>query len=93
MSAKPRKEPKKRVKFALTGEKGRQVYVAGTFNNWDPTKTRMTWKAGVYTAVVWLPRGRYEYKFVVDGVWQMDPQCQEWAPNGLGSLNSVIVVQ
>ena len=25
-------------------------------------------------------------------VWCVDPECSEWVPNGIGSLNSVVTV-
>jgi 1,4-alpha-glucan branching enzyme len=82
---------KKRVKFQIQAEKGSEVYIAGTFNNWSAKKNKLAFKDGVYSTSILLPKGRHEYKFVVNGVWCVDPECAEWAPNGLGSLNSVIV--
>lgn len=86
------KRGRRRVRFELVGEGGSEVYVAGTFNGWDPTKNRMKVKAGVYETSILLAPGRYEYKFVVDGVWCVDPRCSDWVPNEMGSLNSVLVV-
>jgi 1,4-alpha-glucan branching enzyme len=83
---------KKRVKFSVKAEPGSEVYVAGTFNNWDPKKHKLTCADGVYSATISVPPGRHEYKFVITDVWCIDPECPEWAPNGIGSLNSVIVV-
>jgi 1,4-alpha-glucan branching enzyme len=77
----------------LRADADSDVFVAGSFNDWDPTRTRLTWKRGVYAATVRLAQGRYEYKFIVDGTWCMDPDCPDWAPNGFGSLNSVITVE
>ena len=83
---------KKRTKFQIQAEKGSEVYVAGSFNSWNPRKNKMTFKDGVYATSILLPKGRYEYKFVVNGVWCVDPECAEWSPNGIGSLNSVMVI-
>ena len=47
---------------------------------------------GVYTATVKLAPGRYEYKFVIDGVWCADPENLDFVQNDHGTLNSVIVV-
>jgi 1,4-alpha-glucan branching enzyme len=83
-----------RVRFEMLAESGATVYVAGTFNNWDPAKNPMKEEAGHgrYATNISLPKGRHEYKFVVNGDWQVDPHCSEWVPNGCGSLNSVISV-
>jgi len=40
-----------------------------------------------------LPPGRYEYKFVVDGVWMHNPDAGENVRNAFGSLNSVVEVR
>ena len=83
---------RKKVRFTFSAENASEVYVAGTFNDWDPKKKLMKQEDGIHSATVLLDKGRHEYKFVVDGVWCIDPECEDWAPNEHGSLNSVIVV-
>ncbi|MBN1671970.1 MAG: isoamylase early set domain-containing protein [Kiritimatiellae bacterium] len=84
---------KKRVQFQIKADAGSEVYVAGTFNGWNPKKNKLkSGKGGTYATSLMLPAGRHEYKFIIDGTWCVDPECPEWAPNGLGSLNSVITV-
>ena len=39
-----------------------------------------------------LAPGEYEYKFVINGTWCVDPNCKEWRQNTLGTLNSVLRV-
>jgi 1,4-alpha-glucan branching enzyme len=83
---------KKRVKFKIETEADSEVYVCGSFNDWNPKKNKLRLKDGVYTTSVLLPKGKYEYKFVINGTWCVDPECLEWIPNGVGSLNSVVTV-
>jgi 1,4-alpha-glucan branching enzyme len=83
---------KKRVRFQLEAEKGSEVFIAGSFNDWNPANSKLAYRDGVFCRTLLLPKGRYEYKFVVNGVWCVDPACSEWMPNGMGSLNSVVVV-
>ncbi len=82
------------AQFELSAEQESQVYVAGTFNNWSPTATPLEYhpEIGHFRTSLHLPKGRYEYRFVVNGDWVTDPQCAEWAANEFGSLNSVIHV-
>jgi hypothetical protein len=47
---------------------------------------------GHYSTTVALPPGRHEYKFVVNGEWQIDEKCPQWVPNASGTLNSVVEV-
>ena len=85
----------KSVTFTLHGEKGRAVYLAGEFNEWDPTAKKMAYKArsGIYTATVKLAPGSYQYKFVIDGTWCADPENVNGVPNDHGTFNSVIEVK
>ena len=83
---------RKRVKFHIAAEPGSEVFVAGTFNGWNPKKNKLKTKNGVYEGTVLAEQGTHEYKFIVNGTWCADPECSEWAPNGMGSLNSVIKV-
>ena len=84
----------KRVSFELVAESGSDVFVAGTFNQWNPRQHAMRDNpdSGVYRATLVLPPGRHEYKFIVNGEWRVDPNCPDRTPNDLGSLNSVITV-
>jgi 1,4-alpha-glucan branching enzyme len=81
------------VKFVIEARDASEVYVAGTFNGWDSGKHRLQPKDGVFSRTVLLPVGRHEYKFIVDDVWRVDPDCREWSPNDKGSLNSVVTVK
>jgi 1,4-alpha-glucan branching enzyme len=82
------------VQFELSVPPGCQVFVAGTFNNWNPTANPMKDNpgSGHCKVTLSLAPGRHEYKFVVNGVWIIDSNSTEWAPNGNGSLNSVLHV-
>ena len=79
------------VTFTYRADKGCQIYLAGTFNNWNGTAEKMSDESGtgVYTAVLALAPGAYEYKFVIDGTWCIDPECADWVQNSHGTLNSV----
>ena len=73
---------------------GRDVRVAGSFNDWQPEK-QMTDKNndGVYRCQLRLVPGEYQYKFVVDGQWCLDGSNPNFVPNDIGSLNSVLLVK
>jgi 1,4-alpha-glucan branching enzyme len=81
------------VKFQAMAPDGSAVFLAGSFNNWDPEALALSHNGdGVYERTVQLPAGRHEYKYVINGVWRIDAQCKQWMPNSLGSLNSVVEV-
>ncbi len=84
---------RKRVTFELRAEPGSEVFVAGDFNDWAPAKRPLVYDESVYKATLLLPKGRHEYKFLIDGIWCVDPECADWVPNDQGSLNSVLYVE
>lgn len=89
------KTAEKTVTFTVRADVGKAVYLAGCFNQWNPTGKEMVDKKGdgVYTASVKLAPGRYEYKFVIDGTWCADPENLDFVRNEHGTLNSVIEVK
>jgi 1,4-alpha-glucan branching enzyme len=81
------------VDFALKLPQAKSVVVAGSFNQWDLKRTPLRKdKSGTWKTTVWLPPGRYEYRFHADGQWLSDPKAKESVPNTYGSSNSVVVV-
>lgn len=90
--------------FRYYAPSARQVTLAGNFNNWGGTQGGGRYDAsidpmsdedgdGVWSIVIPLPPGRYQYKFVIDGGvrWERDPNNQDTAWEG-GIENSLIVV-
>lgn len=78
-------------RFEFTDPKATTVFVAGTFNNWDPeAKALHPDGAGKWWKETILKPGEYEYCFVVDGKWIPDPQAQDTVANPFGGRNSVL---
>jgi 1,4-alpha-glucan branching enzyme len=73
---------------------GKNVFVAGSFNDWQPVrKLEDKNNDGTYRCRLLLVPGEYQYKFMVDGEWRSDPLNPDFIPNEFGSLNSVLVVK
>lgn len=51
-----------------------EVLLAGSFDGWTSRKRMKKSNAGVFVISLQLYPGRYEIKFIVDGVWKVDPQ-------------------
>ena len=83
------------VEFSYEGNPGHFVAVAGSFNDWDPEVSRLTYDPArhLYSAEIELERGDYEYKFVVDGAWLLDESNPGFTANDFGTLNSVLAVE
>jgi 1,4-alpha-glucan branching enzyme len=87
--------PRKRVTLSVQADPGSTVFVAGSFNDWNPTGKKLVDKHsdGTYKATILLAPGIYEYKFIINGIWTLDPDPdRDWTQNGLGTLNSVLRV-
>jgi 1,4-alpha-glucan branching enzyme len=78
------------VEFRLVAKKAQSVAVAGSFNGWDAKKDLLKKDGDCWKARLTLPKGRHEYRFIVDGVWLNDPNAKEWVTNPYGGTNSIV---
>jgi len=79
------------IEFVYRGAPGQQVFVAGTFNGWNPQKHQLQEiSPGEYVRRLRLPPGRHEYKYIVDGVWVPDTENPDSVSNVHGTRNSVV---
>jgi len=82
------------VKFIykpLTGSH-HEVFLAGDFNNWNPTDLKLTEKNGIYEINLFLEEGTYCYKFVVDGFWIVDDSASDFCFDEYNNKNSLIKI-
>ena len=81
------------VEFTFCAPEAHRVDVAGTFNGWCPQANPLQQTGtGDWTAKLMLKSGRYEYRYVIDGVWTDDPQVQLKVANPFAGFNSVLQV-
>ncbi len=81
---------KKRIAFTLQQPDASTVLLAGDFSQWtDKAIPLKRAQDGLWKATVSLEPGRYEYRFLVDGQWQDDPNCQARVQNAFGGENCV----
>ncbi|RKX51470.1 MAG: hypothetical protein DRP50_08815, partial [Thermotoga sp.] len=82
------------VSFYYDNSSAKSVYLAGTFNDWDPKAIPMKNENGEWFVQLKLKPGVYEYRFVVDGTkWVEDPDAWGRIESGLGGYNSVFVLK
>jgi 1,4-alpha-glucan branching enzyme len=81
------------VVVELINPTAKQVFLAGSFNNWQPEQTPLVAAGnGRWTRDLKVGPGRYEYLFVVDGQWLPDPNARQSVENPFGGRNSVLTV-
>ncbi len=84
------------VRFSFYSTRVNSVAIAGSFNNWSSTADPLFDRegTGMWTIMLPLTSGRYEYKFVIDDEkWISDPGNGDLVDDGFGGNNSVIVVE
>ena len=86
---------RRRVTFKVAAAVGSKVFLAGSFNDWNAEECPMKDKdgKGEFTCMRMLAPGRYEYKFIVDGIWDIDASNPNFVSNDMGTLNSVLEVK
>jgi chromosome partitioning protein len=71
----PPRKVKEGVLFCCFAPGARAVQLAGNFNEWSPEREPLFHLSGhgLWQKTIPLPPGRYEYKYVIDGDWVLDP--------------------
>jgi len=81
------------VTFSLKAPEAREVYVTGDFNGWKlDDNSRMNLKNGSWNKRLNLTKGKYHYRFVIDGKWVEDPNNPVQEINPFGELNSALII-
>jgi 1,4-alpha-glucan branching enzyme len=76
--------------FSFTAPTASTVQLVGDFTHWQerPIPLRRG-TGGVWRAKLHLPPGAHHYRFLVDGLWQDDPECAIRVPNPFGTQDAV----
>jgi enterochelin esterase-like enzyme len=85
------------VNFIYYGPQARRVELTGEFNQWGRDGQAIPMASlgpsGFFYHTMQLSEpARLEYKFIIDGEWQLDPFCPNRIDNGLGEANSYFIV-
>ncbi len=69
------------------------ITIAGDFNDWNTLSHPFIKKNGEWVCKLKLDPGRYHYKFVIDGVWTLDPENPNAELDENDNINSILVVE
>ena len=89
--------PPREVVVRFTDAEAGDVRIAGDFNGWVPDRGVRSLIASegqnrVWTKILSLEPGTYQYRYVVDGEWREDPSNPQSEPGPTGQLNSILQV-
>jgi hypothetical protein len=80
--------------FVVSAPEAHSVHVVGDFNEWKLSQDSrlISLAKGIWQKRLALPKGRYRYKFVIDGEWIVDPENQCVETNLTGSMDSILEI-
>ena len=83
-------ETRTKQTFRVSASAAMSVLLVGDFTHWQQRGIPMQkGKDGIWMATVSLPPGKHNYRFIVDGEWQDDPECTVRVPNPFGGHDMV----
>jgi hypothetical protein len=83
----------KTVTFELKGyDKARDVYVTGSFNDWNARDVKMQRKGNEWIGTTEAEPGKTSYKFIVDGNYITDPENAKTEKDG-ENVNSIKLIE
>jgi chromosome partitioning protein len=89
----PRRVPEG-ILFTLVAHNAESAHLVGDFKGWISNSVTMkNERSGLWSLVVPLRPGRYQYRFVIDGEWITDPSNPAVEVDSLGRPTSVIEVE
>jgi chromosome partitioning protein len=90
----PDRAEEKDVVFRFEAPAHAAVQVAGDFNDWMPEPLHFSESHGtqVWRKTICLKQGTYEYKYLVDGRWLIDPHNSRAVHDPYGGMNSLLSV-
>jgi hypothetical protein len=80
------------MRFSYNNPLAKQVFVAGSFNQWRKEQIPLidTTGNGQWIGMLQIEPGVYEYMFYVDGQWVTDKQAQRFKDDGFGRKNAIL---
>jgi hypothetical protein len=80
--------------FRLKGHEDASVVVlAGSFNAWNQSQLVFGREGDDWVCRIDLDPGVYQYKFIVDGDWLLDPSNPDTVEDEAGNVNNVLEVR
>ncbi len=83
------------LRFSLYAPQAASVALVGDFNGWGSMSELSLKPAGngMWSVIIPLPSGRYQYAFLVDGQrWVTDPRAEQHVSDDFGRQNAVVTI-
>jgi hypothetical protein len=85
---------KNTVEFLIFNPKAEFVSIVGDFNEWNPENDQLTKNSeGFWKIKKRLYKGKYRYKYIIDGRWSPDMYNKNSASDDFGEICSIIEIK
>lgn len=78
--------------ISWTRTKAKSLKISGSFNQWQDPIDMQKNADGTFSVTLNLCPGIHEFKFLVDGTWQHDPDMRTLPSTTMGSVNNLLIV-
>lgn len=87
-----REDALKDIQFAIRAPDAKDIYLVGDFNSWkaDDNAKMSRLDDGRWVRLMGLTPGKYKYKFIIDGRWEIDCENSDKELNNYGTFDSII---
>lgn len=79
------------VTIQITAANAKSVKIVGSYDGWKQHYALTPIGDDMWQKRIDLHSGRYEYQFVIDGIWVVNTE-KATIPNGFGELNNILIV-
>jgi hypothetical protein len=81
------------VRLRVHAPEAKLVALSGNFNSWNPEAAPLSPVGdGWWEIRIELAPGRYEYAYVIDGIWKIPPEAKITVDDGFGGRNGILEI-
>jgi len=79
------------VRFRWKDANAKEVFLCTSLDNWNYIHPMIKVSQTTFECIISMPTGKYEYKFIIDGVWKHINSSSK-IKNAFGTFNNTLIV-
>ena len=86
--------PRAQIRLNHHEPHAQEVFVAGSFNDWNPrTHPMIRDLSGNWSVELELPPGEHRYRLIIDGQWSDHSNARHFVQNPYGEMDAVLTIE